>query len=188
MSNWENSNLKDIPYHNSYKQFFEKQYEEKYFTELEEFINHKFQNYNNRKVNIYPPKELVFNAFNLVPIDKIKVVLPQVLKEQREAIITRLTDIDIDYDENRLEQEMVLLTNKMDISEELERIGTHVNEVRRILTTDGAVGRRLDFLMQELNREANTAGSKSTNDIVSYASVELKVLIEQMREQIQNIE
>ena len=75
MSNWENSNLKDIPYHNSYKQFFENQYQEKYFSELEKFINHKFQNYNNRKVNIYPPKELVFNAFNLVPIDKIKVVI-----------------------------------------------------------------------------------------------------------------
>jgi uncharacterized protein (TIGR00255 family) len=89
---------------------------------------------------------------------------------------------------SRLEQEIVLFAQKIDISEELERIDTHISEVRRILKQGGVVGRRLDFLMQELNREANTLGAKSTHVDTTRASVELKVLIEQMREQVQNVE
>jgi uncharacterized protein (TIGR00255 family) len=83
---------------------------------------------------------------------------------------------------------MLLLTQKMDVAEELDRLDTHIAEVRRVLETGGGVGRRLDFLLQELNREANTLGSKSVDADTTRASVELKVLIEQMREQAQNIE
>ena len=91
-------------------------------------------------------------------------------------------------DTDRLEQEMVLFANKMDVAEELDRLGAHSDEVRHVLRVDKPTGRRLDFLMQEMNREANTLGSKSVDTAMSRASVELKVLIEQMREQIQNIE
>jgi uncharacterized protein (TIGR00255 family) len=91
-----------------------------------------------------------------------------------------------DYD--RLEQELVLLAQKLDVSEELDRLETHVNEVLRVLKQEEPVGRRLDFLMQELNREANTLGSKSADREMTQIAIELKVLIEQMREQIQNLE
>ena len=93
-----------------------------------------------------------------------------------------------DLDEGRLEQEMVLLAQKLDVDEEMDRLETHLAEVRQVLDRDEPVGRRLDFLMQELNREANTLGSKSADSETTKASVELKVLFEQMREQIQNIE
>ncbi len=88
----------------------------------------------------------------------------------------------------RLEQEMVMQAQKLDVDEEMDRLETHLAEVRHVLERDEPIGRRLDFLMQELNREANTLGSKSADSETTKASVELKVLIEQMREQIQNIE
>ncbi|MBU0809162.1 MAG: DUF1732 domain-containing protein, partial [Gammaproteobacteria bacterium] len=88
----------------------------------------------------------------------------------------------------RLEQELVMLAQKSDVAEELDRLVTHVSEVRRVLKSGGAAGRRLDFLMQELNREANTLGSKAFDTRSTQAAVNLKVLIEQMREQVQNIE
>ena len=91
-------------------------------------------------------------------------------------------------DDDRLQQELVLFSTKVDVDEELSRLTAHFGEIRRILDKGGAVGKRLDFLMQELNREANTLGSKSVDIEVSQASMELKVLIEQMREQVQNIE
>jgi uncharacterized protein (TIGR00255 family) len=94
----------------------------------------------------------------------------------------------LQFDTSRLEQEMVLLAQKIDVTEEIERLETHIAEVRRILKHGGTVGRRLDFLMQELNREANTLGAKSVDADTTRASVELKVLIEQIREQVQNIE
>lgn len=90
--------------------------------------------------------------------------------------------------ENRLEQELVMLAQKLDVDEELDRLDTHVTEVLNVLERDEAVGRRLDFLMQELNREANTLGSKSQDSLTTQLAVDLKVLIEQMREQVQNIE
>ncbi|MDP3334498.1 MAG: DUF1732 domain-containing protein, partial [Methylococcaceae bacterium] len=89
---------------------------------------------------------------------------------------------------DRLEQELVLLAQKLDITEELDRLQTHITEVLRVLNQPEPVGRRLDFLMQELNREANTLGSKSQDKDMTQISIELKVLIEQMREQIQNVE
>ena len=114
--------------------------------------------------------------------------LPEILNAMRKRLEERLSEIKGELDPARVEQEIVILANKADVDEELDRLTTHVAEVRRILDQDEPVGRRLDFLMQELNREANTLGSKSVHTDLTNASVELKVLIEQMREQIQNIE
>lgn len=118
----------------------------------------------------------------------IKERLPLVLKIQREKILARFAELELNLDAHRLEQEFVWLAQKTDIAEELQRLEAHVNEVQRIVKEGGVVGRRLDFLMQELNREANTIGSKSIDSEVTQADVELKVLIEQMREQVQNLE
>lgn len=114
--------------------------------------------------------------------------IPYVVQETRQRIIERISALRLEPDNDRLEQELVYLTQKMDITEELDRLDTHITEVQKTLQQSRPVGRRLDFLMQELNREANTIGSKSTDIIISQVSVELKVLIEQMREQVQNIE
>ena len=114
--------------------------------------------------------------------------VPELLKESRQKLTKRLEELKSQLDQDRLEQEMLFLAQKMDVSEELDRLDAHLGEVRRVLEVDEPVGRRLDFLMQELNREANTLGSKSSAAETTRASVDLKVLIEQMREQIQNIE
>ena len=114
--------------------------------------------------------------------------LPQVLTKIRTKIESRISELVTTPDFDRLEQEMVLLTQKLDVAEELDRLNTHVNEVLNVLKKDEPVGRRLDFLMQEMNREANTLGSKSADKEMTKISIDLKVLIEQMREQIQNIE
>lgn len=121
-------------------------------------------------------------------LSKVKQRMPMVLAQQRERLINRFRDAKIELDSNRLEQEIVLFVQKIDISEEMERIDAHISEVRRILKQGGVAGRRLDFLMQELNREANTLGAKSVDVDITRVSVELKVLIEQMREQVQNVE
>jgi uncharacterized protein (TIGR00255 family) len=114
--------------------------------------------------------------------------LPQILQQQRNRLHEKLSELKDQLDEQRLEQEMVIIANRADVDEELDRLEAHVIEIRRVLNESASIGRRLDFLMQELNREANTLGSKSISNITTQASVELKVLIEQMREQIQNIE
>ncbi|WP_263145998.1 YicC/YloC family endoribonuclease [Pseudomonas sp. RIT-PI-AD] len=114
--------------------------------------------------------------------------VPQMLAAQRQRILDRFRDMQAELDPQRLEQELVLLAQKSDVAEELDRLDTHVGEVRRVLKAGGAAGRRLDFLMQELNREANTLGSKAFDTRSTQAAVNLKVLIEQMREQVQNIE
>lgn len=121
-------------------------------------------------------------------VQQIQVELPMMQRLTRERLFSRLTEVSDKLDNDRLEQEMVIFAQKMDVSEELERLATHVVEVRRVLAQDKPVGRRLDFLMQEMNREANTLGSKAVHAHTTQASVELKVFIEQMREQIQNIE
>ncbi len=123
--------------------------------------------------------------------DEVKTLrsqVPHMLGVQRQKILDRFSDMQAELDPQRLEQEMVLLAQKSDVAEELDRLTTHVTEVRRVLKTGGAAGRRLDFLMQELNREANTLGSKAFDPRSTQAAVNLKVLIEQMREQVQNIE
>lgn len=114
--------------------------------------------------------------------------LPEVLLLIRNKLKDRIAELVVQPDFDRLEQELVLLAQKLDVSEELDRLETHINEVLRVLKQKDPVGRRLDFLMQELNREANTLGSKSTDKEMTRIAIELKVLIEQMREQVQNIE
>lgn len=118
----------------------------------------------------------------------VKQQLPKILQAQRQKLQERLQELKTELNKDRLEQEMVILAQKADVDEELDRLDAHLIEVRRVLNKGGACGRRLDFLMQELNREANTLSSKSIVTDTTQAAVELKVLIEQMREQIQNIE
>lgn len=118
----------------------------------------------------------------------LRELVPQMLAIQRQKILARSAELQAELDPQRLEQELVILAQKSDVAEELDRLSTHVSEVRRVLKTGGAAGRRLDFLMQELNREANTLGSKAFDTRSTQAAVNLKVLIEQMREQVQNIE
>jgi uncharacterized protein (TIGR00255 family) len=113
---------------------------------------------------------------------------PEVILQQRKKIIDRLNDLQQEPNFDRLEQELVYISQKLDVSEELDRLKTHTTEVMRVIEQSEPVGRRLDFLMQELNREANTLGSKSTDIDMTQISIELKVLIEQIREQVQNIE
>jgi uncharacterized protein (TIGR00255 family) len=114
--------------------------------------------------------------------------IPEVLASLRKKLTDRIAELSVQPDFDRLEQELVYLAQKLDITEELDRLDTHVNEVLRVLDQTEPAGRRLDFLMQELNREANTLGSKSMDKDMTQISIELKVLIEQIREQVQNIE
>jgi uncharacterized protein (TIGR00255 family) len=121
-------------------------------------------------------------------VEKVTAHMPDVIKWQREKIQARFEDAKIELDAARIEQEMVMLAQKVDVAEELDRLLSHITETHKILKKGGAVGRRLDFMMQEFNRESNTLGSKSINTDITQSAVELKVLIEQMREQIANIE
>jgi len=118
----------------------------------------------------------------------VRARLPEVLASAHAKQRERIAKLDIEADPSRLEVELALLSQKLDVDEELDRLDSHLTEIRQVLSSKDAVGRRLDFLMQELNREANTLGSKSADSETSRAAVDLKVLIEQMREQIQNVE
>jgi len=119
---------------------------------------------------------------------EMRAHLPAITELQKQKLQTRIDNAKAELEPGRLEQEIALLLQKSDVDEELDRLQTHVSEVSRTLKQNNAVGRRLDFLMQELNREANTLSSKAVDTDVTQTAVELKVLIEQMREQIQNIE
>ncbi len=121
-------------------------------------------------------------------IQQVRAELPLILEKQSQQIQKRFQDARVELDKERLEQEMVMLAQKTDVAEELDRLDAHLVEVRSVLKKKEPVGRRLDFLMQELNREANTLSSKSIVTETTRAAVDLKVLIEQMREQVQNIE
>jgi len=121
-------------------------------------------------------------------VEKVSQRMPEIMTWQRERIQSRFEEAKVELDPGRFEQEMILLAQKVDVAEELDRLRTHIAETRNILKKGGACGRRLDFMMQEFNRESNTLGSKSINAEITQSAVELKVLIEQMREQIQNIE
>jgi len=118
----------------------------------------------------------------------VEARLPMVKQQASDKILKRFSELSIELDSARLEQEMLWLVQKSDVAEELHRLRAHITEVQRVLSGGKVVGRRLDFLMQELNREANTLGSKSADALMTQAVVELKVEIEQMREQVQNIE
>ncbi|HHF3151650.1 YicC family protein [Vibrio diabolicus] len=119
---------------------------------------------------------------------KVRARMPEILEWQRERLFSKFEDAKVELDPSRIEQELILLAQKSDVAEELDRLDSHVKETTNILKKGGAVGRRLDFMMQEFNRESNTLASKSISTDITASGVELKVLIEQMREQIQNIE
>ncbi len=121
-------------------------------------------------------------------VGEVQARLPEVRERLREKLRERLDKLDVAADPARFEQELVLLVQKMDVDEELDRLGSHVEEALAIMARDEPVGRRLDFLLQEFNREANTLASKSQDTDTTRAAVEMKVLIEQMREQVQNVE
>jgi len=114
--------------------------------------------------------------------------IPQIQQNLKDKLKQRLAEIDVDHNEDRFEQELAMLLQKADIIEETDRLNTHIKEIQRVIELDEPVGRRLDFLIQELHREANTIGSKSATILTSQSSINLKVAIEQMREQVQNIE
>ena len=120
--------------------------------------------------------------------EQVRARMPEVLAGIRERVLERARALEARIDDERLEQELVMLAQKMDVAEELDRLDAHVQETRGAFAMEGAIGRRLDFLMQEFNREANTLGSKSADPLTTKAAVDLKVLIEQLREQIQNVE
>ena len=123
-----------------------------------------------------------------VEVTKVRTLMPQILDWQRQRLVDRLAEAKLELESTRVEQEIILLAQRIDVAEELDRLGMHITETHKILKKGGACGRRLDFMMQEFNRESNTLGSKSINAETTQSAVELKVLIEQMREQIQNIE
>ena len=121
-------------------------------------------------------------------IAKVTTLRPQAIERQRTKLMSRIEELDTDHDTGRLEQELVYISQRLDVTEELDRLTAHLSELRDILKRDEPVGRRLDFLVQEFNREANTLSSKSADADTTALSVDLKVFIEQMREQVQNIE
>ena len=121
-------------------------------------------------------------------VKQVQARLPAVQTRLTAKIRERIAELAADTDQGRLEQEIALLLQRLDVDEELERLSGHVGEIRRVLTANEPAGRRLDFLMQELNREANTLSSKSQDLETTRAAVDMKVLIEQMREQVQNAE
>lgn len=121
-------------------------------------------------------------------VAKVQTQMPEILQWQKDKLQQRFDELNLQLDPQRLEQEMVLTAQRVDVAEELDRLQLHVKETSSILNKGGAVGRKLDFMMQELNRETNTLASKSINTDITNSAVELKVLIEQMREQIQNLE
>ena len=119
---------------------------------------------------------------------EVRSLVPAIREGQRARLESRLAELAQAADPGRVEQELVLALQKLDVDEELDRLGSHVDEIRHVFAQDEPVGRRLDFLLQEFNREANTLGSKSVDRRTTQAAVELKVLIDQIREQVQNIE
>ncbi|WP_342147152.1 YicC/YloC family endoribonuclease [Rickettsiella endosymbiont of Aleochara curtula] len=121
-------------------------------------------------------------------LQHVQVQLPHILSLQREKLLGRLHEIKTSLDPNRLEQEMLLFAQKTDVAEELDRLQIHLHEFKNLLEKNQAQGKQLDFLLQELNREANTLASKSLNAELTLSAVNIKVLIEEMREQVQNIE
>lgn len=120
--------------------------------------------------------------------EQVREFIPAIREAQKTRLESRLVDLPQPVDPGRIEQEIVIALQKLDVDEELDRLSAHVSEARRVLKLREAVGRRLDFLLQEFNREANTLGSKSVDSRSSTAAIDLKVLIDQIREQVQNIE
>ncbi|MDB6373255.1 YicC/YloC family endoribonuclease [Photorhabdus bodei] len=152
-------------------------------TTLDAFIQSREAEGNALKIMIEQRLDAVIEE-----VSKVRQQMPEIMQWQRERLQTKLEEAQVQLENNRLEQELVLLAQRLDVAEELDRLDAHVKETRNILKKKEAVGRRLDFMMQEFNRESNTLASKSINADITNSAIELKVLIEQMREQIQNIE
>lgn len=135
-------------------------------------------------------KEFIEQRLNAIDSEtkKVRENLPELKADQQARLETKLESLKVELDQERLAQELVYMAQKSDVEEELDRLAAHLSEVKRTLKQNEPIGRRLDFLMQELNREANTLSSKSTASSTTQSAVDLKVYIEQMREQVQNIE
>ena len=135
-------------------------------------------------------RKIIIAKLNLIEklVLKVKKIMPLVIKSHQNKIKTKFKAALIDIEQDRLKQEFLIFVQKGDVEEELDRLGAHISELRRLLNKSEPVGKKIDFLMQEFNREANTLGSKSISIDISKISVDLKVLIDQIREQIQNIE
>ena len=121
-------------------------------------------------------------------LETSKKAQPRSMQAQKQKMLQKLNDLQLSVDNQRLEQEFIFHAGRIDVEEEIQRLGMHVNEIKRVLSKESGIGRRLDFLMQEMNREANTLAAKTTDGEISHAAIEMKVIIEQMREQIQNVE
>ncbi|WP_282174487.1 YicC/YloC family endoribonuclease [Vibrio diabolicus] len=150
---------------------------------MDEFIEARAREGENMKALIEQRLEAITSE-----VVKVRARMPEILEWQRERLFSKFEDAKVELDPSRIEQELILLAQKSDVAEELDRLDSHVKGTTNILKKGGAVGRRLDFMMQEFNRESNTLASKSISTDITASGVELKVLIEQMREQIQNIE
>ncbi|GEM76031.1 YicC/YloC family endoribonuclease [Vibrio sagamiensis] len=150
---------------------------------IDEFIEARGREGDNMKALIEQRLEAI-----TAEVIKVRARMPEILEWQRERLFSKFEDAKVELDPSRVEQELILLAQKSDVAEELDRLDSHVKETTNIIKKGGAVGRRLDFMMQEFNRESNTLASKSISTDITASGVELKVLIEQMREQIQNIE
>ena len=144
----------------------------------------------NRKVEGDRMRELISQRGNQLKelVSTVRERRPEVLTAIRTKLMARIEEMKVDMESNRFEQELVMIAQKLDVDEELDRLDSHLTELDDVLVSDKPVGRRLDFLMQELNREANTLSSKSADIVTTQAAVDMKVNIEQMREQVQNIE
>lgn len=144
----------------------------------------------NRKVEGGRMQELIARRCTQLKelVDKVRVRRPEVLAAIRNKMTTRIQDLNIEADPTRLEQEIVIIAQKLDVDEEMDRLDSHLQEINSVINKNQPAGRRLDFLIQELNREANTLSSKAADIVTTQAAVDMKVLIEQMREQVQNIE
>ncbi|MGO2458387.1 YicC/YloC family endoribonuclease, partial [Vibrio casei] len=150
---------------------------------MDDFIDARGREGDNMKALIDQRLEAITNE-----AAKVRARMPEILQWQRDRLMNKFEEAKIELDSSRVEQELILLAQKSDVAEELDRLDSHVKEANNIMKKGGACGRKLDFMMQEFNREANTLASKSISTDVTASGVELKVLIEQMREQIQNIE
>ncbi|SJN57224.1 YicC/YloC family endoribonuclease [Vibrio ruber] len=150
---------------------------------LTEFIESRGREGENMKALIEQRLDAITQEVN-----KVRAHMPEIIEWQRERLLNKFEEANVELDPGRIEQELVIMAQKSDVAEELDRLDSHVKETKNILKKGGSCGRRLDFMMQEFNRESNTLASKSINTEVTASGVELKVLIEQMREQIQNIE
>ncbi len=161
--------------------------EKLFFEALNQAISELKQNRINEGANLISALKALLKKIE-VNLDKLSPILDNLVIKERNKILERLTNIDIKLDENRLEQEVSIAAQKADIREEYDRLRSHIKESYKLLDKGGVIGKRFDFMLQEFNREANTMASKASNLEITSIAVDLKVIIEQIREQVQNLE